>query len=92
MRKKIIKATEAARSFSALINRVRYHGEQFEIQRGREIVACLVPPGPATELPIADLNQVWAELPRLDEEDAQAFTEEIQALRRRMRPPGDAWD
>ncbi len=56
MKKEIIKATEAARSFSELINRVRYHGQQFALQRGRDIVACRVPPRPPSELPIAQLN------------------------------------
>ena len=92
MKKEIIKATEAARSFSALINRVRYHGQQFDIQRGREIVASLVPAGPSGELPIAQLNEVFAELPRLDTADAEAFVNEVQLIRQHMRPPQDAWD
>lgn len=32
-------ATHAVRNFSELINRVRYQGESFEIERGNEVIA-----------------------------------------------------
>lgn len=35
----IVKATEAVRSFSDIINRVYYKGESFDIQKGNNIVA-----------------------------------------------------
>jgi len=92
MKKEAITATEAARSFSDLLNRVYYQGQQFDIQRGRDIVACLVPPGPKGDLPVGQLNQVFAELPRLDLDDAEAFAREIRLLRQEMRSPADAWD
>lgn len=38
-----VSATEAARQFSDLLNRVRYRGESFEIVRGGEVVARIVP-------------------------------------------------
>ena len=41
-----ISATDAARSFSDLINRVHYRGEQFVIERGGRAVCRLVPAGP----------------------------------------------
>jgi antitoxin (DNA-binding transcriptional repressor) of toxin-antitoxin stability system len=92
MKKQIVKATEAARSFSDLINRVRYHGQQFEIQRGRDIVARIVPAEPRGDLPVAELNQVFADVPRLDRDDAEAFSQDVRRLRDEMRSAGDAWD
>jgi antitoxin (DNA-binding transcriptional repressor) of toxin-antitoxin stability system len=38
-----IRATEAARQFSDLLNRARYREESFDIVRGGEVVARLVP-------------------------------------------------
>ena len=36
-----ITATDAARKFSELLNQVRYQGEEFDIVRGKEVVARL---------------------------------------------------
>ncbi len=43
-----ISATKAARIFSDLLNRVRYRGETFVIERGGEPVGRLTPPAPRT--------------------------------------------
>jgi antitoxin (DNA-binding transcriptional repressor) of toxin-antitoxin stability system len=41
-----ISATEAARTLSELLSRVRYRGESFVIERGGEAVCRIVPAGP----------------------------------------------
>lgn len=41
-----VSATEAARSLSDLLNRVRYRGESFVIERGGEAICRVVPVGP----------------------------------------------
>ena len=38
-----INATEAAKNFSHILNQVRYQGKSFEVKRGRETVARIVP-------------------------------------------------
>ena len=50
-----ITATELARSLSDILNRVRYRGESFIIERAGEPVAALTPPGPARGCTLADL-------------------------------------
>ena len=40
----IITATEAARNLSEVLSRVRYRGEHFDVTRGGEAVARLLPP------------------------------------------------
>lgn len=42
-----VSATEAARQFSDLLNRVRYRGDTFVIERGGEPVGRLSPAAPA---------------------------------------------
>ncbi|MEM7353258.1 MAG: prevent-host-death protein [Acidobacteriota bacterium] len=49
-----ITATQAARSFSDLLNRVRYRGETFRIVRGGEEVA-LLEASPRREVSLRDL-------------------------------------
>jgi antitoxin (DNA-binding transcriptional repressor) of toxin-antitoxin stability system len=85
-----ITVTQAAREFSDLLNRVCYQGASFELARGNRIVARLVPAGPAKRVTVADLNRVFAELPRLGD-DAEDFGREVDALRRSLPPEGDPW-
>jgi antitoxin (DNA-binding transcriptional repressor) of toxin-antitoxin stability system len=58
-----ISATNAARNFSDLINRVRYQGASFEIEHGHEVVAQIILAVPATTLSIADLDEWVSHLP-----------------------------
>jgi antitoxin (DNA-binding transcriptional repressor) of toxin-antitoxin stability system len=39
-----ITATEAARNFSDILNRVKYNGEEFVVERNGEVVRRIVPP------------------------------------------------
>ena len=43
MRDKTISATEAARSFSEVLNQVQYREASFSIERGKKVIARLVP-------------------------------------------------
>ena len=60
-------ATEASRSFSELLNRVRYRGETFIIERGGELVCELRPAAPRV-FTGADLITLLRSLPPIDEE------------------------
>ena len=86
-----ISATQAARQFSDLLNRVAYQGQCFEVERGNRVVARLQPvTTPVRGIPIQELNRVFAELPGLGD-DAQAFAEEVEAVRRALPPETDPW-
>lgn len=39
----IISATEASRTLSVILNRVHYQGEHYEIKRGKDIIAQIIP-------------------------------------------------
>jgi antitoxin (DNA-binding transcriptional repressor) of toxin-antitoxin stability system len=87
-----ISASHAARNFSALVNRVRYQGESFEIERGNEVIARIIPAAPSATLSIADLDEQWAQLPRLAPEDAALFEASLQDIRPNTTLPGSPWD
>src|SRR3990170_8526129 len=70
MRDKTISATEAARSFSEVLNQVQFRDMSFSIERGRKVVARLVPPALPAGLPLADLNRLLAGLPHLGPAEA----------------------
>ena len=89
---KRISATHAARNFSDLINRVRYQGTSFDIERGNEVIARIVPASVPGTLSIDDLNEQWAQLPRLDKEDAALFEESLRNIRQSASLPDTLWD
>lgn len=74
---KKISATDAARGFADVINRVRYQGEQFEIVRNGETVARIVPTVPAKAVTASELSDLLGNLPPLD----PAFGDDLRSAR-----------
>jgi len=62
-----ISATETARRFSELMNRVRYRGESFIVERGGKPVCEILPARP-TRFSGKDLADLLRSLPKPDEE------------------------
>ncbi|HYZ29018.1 MAG TPA: type II toxin-antitoxin system prevent-host-death family antitoxin [Thermoleophilaceae bacterium] len=78
-------ATEAARSFSEVLNRVA-NGEEIEVTRSGAAVAVISPP--KTRLISADrFRELIATAPAPD----AAFAREIRAARESVGQPEDAW-
>jgi antitoxin (DNA-binding transcriptional repressor) of toxin-antitoxin stability system len=72
-----ISATEAARRFSDILNRVVYRREEFVIERGGQPVCRIVPAGPP-RFTLADLSELLSAIPKPD----PAFWDEVEALSR----------
>jgi antitoxin (DNA-binding transcriptional repressor) of toxin-antitoxin stability system len=62
-----ISATAAARSFSELMNRVRYRGESFIVERGGKPICEILPARPA-KFSGAELANLLRSLPKPDKE------------------------
>ena len=84
-------ATEVARRFAEVLNRVAYRRESFIVVRGQRPVAELRPVPAGTRF--ADLPGLIASLPRLDEDDADAFAADLEAARAELstEEAGDPW-
>jgi prevent-host-death family protein len=78
-------ATEAARKFSEVLNRVAA-GEEIEIVRNGAPVAVLGPPH-VRLLPASRLRTLLTSLPPVDE----AFVDDLRRIRREAGPPEDPW-
>lgn len=78
-------ATEAARSFSDVLNRVAA-GEEVEVTRSGAPVAVI---GPATARLISAerFRELIATAPRPDD----AFADDVRALRASVGPPDESW-
>jgi prevent-host-death family protein len=78
-------ATEAARNFSALLNRVAA-GERIEVVRAGAPVAVIAPPE-VRLLSAERLRELLASAPPVDD----AFADDLRALRAEIGPPEDDW-
>lgn len=90
MANRVITATEANRHLSDILSKVQYQHQSFDIKRGKEIIAKLVPVT-AAGIPISELNDFFKRLPPLDEED-RAEMEEIVKELRAVKLDVDKWD
>jgi antitoxin (DNA-binding transcriptional repressor) of toxin-antitoxin stability system len=81
-----VSATDAARNFSDLLNRVRYRGESFDVVRNGEVVAqVIVPP-----LSHASVGRLFELLEAARVDDGFAYDlERVQADQPSL--PGDPW-
>lgn len=62
-----VSATEAARNFSELMNRVRYRGESFVVERGGQPICEILPVRPP-KFSGAELAELLRSLPKPDQE------------------------
>jgi antitoxin (DNA-binding transcriptional repressor) of toxin-antitoxin stability system len=82
-----LSATQAVRQFSDLLNRVRYRGEEFVIERGGEPVCEIIPARPVTRT-VADLVRALRSIPKPDDE----YWETVEDLTTHQQPlPRSPW-
>lgn len=82
-----ISATDAARSFSDIVNRVRYRGEEFIVEKGGQAVCRIVPLESAKRGTIADLIRILEQFP-VDED----FAADVRAGIPGPSVPESPWD
>ncbi len=83
-----VSATEAARTFSDLLNRIRYRGEEFVVERAGEPVCRMTPAAPTKHLRFRDLAALLREPPV---PDAGYAADVRRATRSQGRPPRSPW-
>jgi prevent-host-death family protein len=91
---KTIKATDAVRTFSEILNSVKYQGESYTIVRGGKPAAALVPVKTApVRKTLKELRTVLHTLPRLGK-DAESFLHDIEeGIRMQLHvPEKTAWE
>lgn len=82
-----VTATEAGRNFSDLLNRVRYRGESFDVVRGGEVVARLVP-ATAKRATVGALFALVREFGPVDD----SFATDLEEIQNSQLPaPVDPW-
>ncbi|HUU14813.1 MAG TPA: hypothetical protein VM182_14070 [Terriglobia bacterium] len=89
MKPKRITAGRAARSFSEILNRVKYRGESFIVERNREPICRIEPMRRSIPLTTENFGVFWKSLPRPDDKFADDL-EEIHNLFRELPP--SSWE
>lgn len=84
-----ISATRAARSFAEILNRVKYRGESFIVERNREPVCRIEPFRRGKPVTTDNFADFWKGLPRPDDKFADDL-EEVHNLFREL--PRSAWE
>jgi antitoxin (DNA-binding transcriptional repressor) of toxin-antitoxin stability system len=84
-----ISATAAVRTFSDLLSRIRYRGEEFIIERAGEPVCRMTPAAPASRLSLRELASLLREIPGSDE----GYAADVRrAARNQRRLPPSRWE
>ena len=82
-----VSATEAVRTFSELLNRIRYRGEEFVVERAGEPVCRMTPAVPAKTLSLRELASVLRDIPKPDAGYARDVRRAARSQGRRPRSP-----
>jgi antitoxin (DNA-binding transcriptional repressor) of toxin-antitoxin stability system len=88
-----ISATQASRTFSKILNKVHYQGESYDIKRGKEVIAKIVPAtAKKSILKVSELNKLFKRLPSLESGDEEIFKKDLEQIRAQMNTEGNPWD
>jgi prevent-host-death family protein len=79
-------ATEVAREFSAVVNRIGA-GEEIEVVRNGVPVIEMRPPTPGRLISAARWDELMQSIPSPDDD----FAQDVEAARREIGPPPDSW-
>lgn len=81
-------ATDVARRFSDVLNRTKYRGESFLIERGGEVIAQITPAGQGCTP--AELAALFQSLPSVD----AAYWDDVERIRGEQPSAelGDPWE
>jgi antitoxin (DNA-binding transcriptional repressor) of toxin-antitoxin stability system len=79
---KTISATEAARNFSDLLNRVGFRGERYTIARGGKAIAYLTPATSPVTRVLAELPDLLRRLPALGKDSTPFARDVLRGIRK----------
>jgi len=84
-----VSATQAVRTFSDLLNRIRYRGEEFVVERAGEPVCRMTPAAAPGRLTLGELASLLREIPKTD---AGYASDVRRAVRGQGRLPRSPWE
>ena len=85
---KRISATELARGLGDVLNRIRYKGESFTVERNGSPVARLSPIREPNAVTVGDFFTAWKSAIGTDPN----LADDLERIRAADRPPGNPWE
>lgn len=83
--------TEFSRGLSNFLSQVQYQGQSLDIQRGKRVVARVLPAMASTGFPIDQLDDVLAKGPQLKASERLAMSEDVRGVRTSLTNKSDPW-
>lgn len=87
----VLTVTEFSRGLSDFLNQVQYQGQSLDIQRGKRVVARVLPAVASDGFALDRLDDFLARGPQLSDAERQAMASDVDAVRSRLTVPGDPW-
>lgn len=83
--------TEFSRGLSDFLSQVQYQGQSLDIQRGKRVVARVLPAVASDGFPLDRLDDFLAKGPQLSAPDRQAMAKDVRAVRSKLTARDDPW-
>lgn len=83
--------TEFSRGLSDFLNQVQYQGQTLAIQRGKRVVARVLPAVAPDGFPLDRLDAFLAKGPQLSASERQSMAEDVLAVRSNLLVQDDPW-
>ncbi len=83
--------TEFSRGLSNFLSQVQYQGQALDIQRGKRVVARVLPAMASAGFPIDQLDEVLAKGPLLKTRERLAMAGDVRTVRASLRAKADPW-
>ena len=79
-----ITVTEFSRSLSDFLSQVQYQGQSLEIQRGKRVIARVLPAAASGGFPVDRLDELLAQGPQLSTAERAAMADDLRDQRARL--------
>ena len=83
--------TEFSRGLSDFLNQVQYQGQSLDIQRGKRVVARVLPAVASDGFALDRLDDFLARGPQLSASERQDMAADLGAVRAQLSTAGDPW-
>lgn len=83
--------TEFSRGLSDFLSQVQYQGQSLDIQRGKRVVARVLPAVASSGFPIDQLDDLLASGPQLKGSERLAMAADVRAVRSGLKSKSDPW-
>jgi len=83
--------TEFSRGLSDFLSQVQYQGQTLDIQRGKKVIARVLPAAVADGFPIDQLDDALTRAPQLSQAERAAMVDDLGLQRANLIYRGDPW-